>query len=71
MARVGLNLSIRELAQLSDMNKATIVRIEAGYPVRESSLSSVRETLESKGAMFWRCQKINKVLISVDNTEVL
>ena len=30
MARVGVKLSIRELAELARINKATIVRIEAG-----------------------------------------
>jgi len=66
MARVGVNLSIRELASLADMNKATIVRIEAGLAVRESSVLAVREILESRGAVFWKYKKLNKVLIGVD-----
>ena len=40
MARVGVKLSIRELAELVRINKATIVRIEAGKPVRENTLNS-------------------------------
>jgi len=66
MARSGLQISIRELAILCNVNKATIVRIEAGQPVRESTLSVVRETLEGLGAEFWQSQIVNKVFISID-----
>ena len=44
MARVGVNLSIGELAELADMNKATIVRIEAGESVRDTSAQPDYET---------------------------
>jgi DNA-binding XRE family transcriptional regulator len=66
MARVGVNLSIRELAQLADINKATIVRMEAGYPVRESSLLAVRDILENKGAVFWKYKKMNQIVIGLN-----
>ena len=65
MARVGVKLSIRELAELATVNKATIVRIEAGKPVRESTLKSVRLVLEEKGASFWKCDRLNQVMISI------
>ena len=65
MARVGVKLSIRELAELATVNKATIVRIEAGKPVRESTLKSVRLVLEEKGASFWKYDRLNQVLVGI------
>ena len=67
MARVGVKLSIRELAELATVNKATIVRIEAGKPVRENTLKSVRLVLEEKEASFWKCDRLNQVMISIQD----
>lgn len=67
MARAGVNLSIRELAQLTEMNKATIVRLEAGKSVRTSSFNAIRDILEAKGAYFWESKALNRILISVDS----
>ena len=66
MARAGLQLSIRELAILCHVNKATIVRIESGQAVRNSTLSVIRETLEGLGANFWQCHTNHEVLVSVE-----
>ena len=66
MARAGVNLSIRELAQITGMNKATIVRLEAGQSVRESSSLAARQALETKGVSFWKCRTTNKIMISVE-----
>jgi len=66
MARSGLQISIRELSILCNVNKATIVRIEANQPVRESTLRVVRETLEGLGAEFWQFEETNKILISMN-----
>ena len=62
MARVGLDLTVRELAQIANVNKATIVRIEAGMSVRETTAKTVREQLEAKGARF---------LTDIDSKEML
>ncbi len=67
MARIGLDLTVRELAAASNVNKATIVRIEAGYPVREATVTSVRTTLESLGARFVICDSANDVLVGINN----
>ena len=67
MARAGVNLSIRDLAQLTGMNKATIVRLEAGKSVRESSIDSIRDVLEAKGVRFWKSKTLNRIVISVDD----
>ena len=66
MARAGANLTVREVAVLSGMNKATIVRIEAGYPVRETSLKAVKSTLEEKGVKFLMCDASKDIFIGVD-----
>ena len=66
MARAGANLTVRELAVLSGINKATIVRIEAGYPVREASLNAVKETLESNGVKFLMCSASKDILIGAE-----
>lgn len=53
MARSGLGLSVRDLAQLANVNKATIVRLEAGLqPARPSTIAAVRGALENAGAQF-------------------
>lgn len=65
MARAGLHISIRELAELTSLNKATIVRIEAGESVRASSWDAVRNCLEEKGAEFWMLNDNGKVVISL------
>jgi len=71
--KVGINsqnawkLAVRDLAQLTGMNKATIVRLEAGKSVRESSIDSIRDVLEAKGVRFWKSKTLNRVVISVDD----
>lgn len=66
MARSGLDLTVRELAAAANMNKATIVRIEAGYPVREATVTAVRTALESLGARFVICNSANDVLVGIE-----
>ncbi len=65
MARNGLALSVRELARLSGVNKATIVRTEAGLPVRPRTLGYILEALEEAGAEFLACHETGKVAVSV------
>ena len=65
MARSGLGLSIRELAKLSGLNKATIVRLEAGTSVRSSTIAAVRQLLESRGAEFLSCDQKGRVAVSI------
>lgn len=73
MARSGLDITVRELAVLSNVNKATIVRIEAGYPVRETTQSVIRKTLEEKGAKFLQCKTTKEIYVHIntDNTDVI
>ncbi|SLN61648.1 helix-turn-helix domain-containing protein [Pseudooctadecabacter jejudonensis] len=52
MARAGLNLTVRDLAEKAGVNKATIVRMEAGHAPRASSLNAVCQVLEEHGAAF-------------------
>lgn len=65
MARAGLGLTIRELAALSCTNKATIVRIESGQSVRETTLLVIRKTLEDKGACFYVCDDFESVTVKI------
>ena len=69
MARVGLDLTVRELAQIADVNKATIVRFEAGMSVREATAKAVREQLEAKGARFLSDANSNEVLVAIPKAE--
>lgn len=52
MARAGLGLSVRELAESAELDKATIVRFEAGAKTRHTTISKIRAALENKGATF-------------------
>lgn len=65
MARAGLNLTVRDLAEKAGVNKATIVRMEAGYAPRASSLSAVRDVLEAHGVEFVICNEKNSVTVSL------
>ncbi len=60
-------MTVRELATLSGTNKATIVRIEAGKTVRDSTLALVRKILESKGARFYKADETQKVIVELPN----
>jgi len=53
MARAGLGISVRDLAQLAQVNKATIVRLEAGMSVRQATVQAVKSALEAEGARFY------------------
>ncbi|ODA67137.1 hypothetical protein A7A08_01883 [Methyloligella halotolerans] len=64
MARAGLGLSVRDLAQLAQVNKATIVRLEAGMPVRDSTVQAVKLALEAEGAGFF-INKDGTICVSV------
>lgn len=65
MARTGLALSVRDLARMSGVNKATIVRAEAGLPVRPRTLGYIREALEAAGAEFLECHENGMAAVSV------
>ncbi|MEM7215729.1 MAG: hypothetical protein AAF423_09310 [Pseudomonadota bacterium] len=65
MARAGLDLSIRQLAEISSVNKATIVRLEAGVAVRESTMDSVIRELEERGVVFLHSAEFNDVAVVI------
>jgi len=65
MARVGIGLTVRELATISGTNKATIVRIEAGNSARSTTLSHIREILEAQGARFYQCNITNCITVGI------
>lgn len=52
MARAGLRLSLKELADLSHVSPNTISRIEGGSPAITSTLEALRRTFESEGVIF-------------------
>ena len=52
MARAGLGLTVRELAEAAGLDKATIVRFEAGIRTRNTTVEKIRNALESFGAEF-------------------
>ncbi|MGI9421700.1 MAG: transcriptional regulator [Hyphomicrobiaceae bacterium] len=45
-------MTIRQLAQLTGLDKATIVRFEMGHTVRRETVSRIRAALETAGARF-------------------
>lgn len=69
MARSGLGISIRELAERTGMNKATIVRLEAGMPVRQSTVDIVRTELEAAGADFLISDDSRRIAVSIKNPD--
>lgn len=66
MARSGLGLSVRDLAELAGVNKATIVRLEAGIqPARPSTIEAVRRALEEAGAAFLTGEDPDAIVVSI------
>ncbi|GGD54363.1 helix-turn-helix domain-containing protein [Croceicoccus pelagius] len=52
MARDGLGLTGRELAELAGVPYATLARFEAGANIRTDTLDRVEAALRAKGAEF-------------------
>ena len=53
MARAGLAMTIRQLAQRTGLDKATIVRFEMGQTVRRDTVNRIQSALEGAGARFF------------------
>ncbi len=70
MARSGLGLSVRDLAELANVNKATIVRLEAGLqPARPATINAVRGALEQAGASFLSGESHGIIAVSIEIRE--
>jgi len=52
MARVALNLGIRDLAKLAQVAPATISRLEAGEELKPRTVDAIRVALENAGIVF-------------------
>lgn len=52
MARVALNLGVRDLAALAKVAPGTISRFEAGEELKERTVDAIRAALESAGVIF-------------------
>ncbi len=52
MARAGLGLGVRELADLAKVSTNTITRREGGEQLKERTLDAIRAALESGGVEF-------------------
>lgn len=52
MARAALSLTVRELAEKAGVSHDTIVRIEAGAALKDSTIAKVREAFEAAGIEF-------------------
>ena len=52
MARAGLNLGIRDLAELADVSPNTVTRFERGEKLQERTIKAIKEALERRGIEF-------------------
>lgn len=52
MARVALDLGVRDLAKLAGVSSNTIARFERGEELKASTLSAIRSALEAAGVEF-------------------
>lgn len=52
MARAGLGLGVRELADLAGTSPNTITRLERGEQLQPRTLAAIRTALEKAGATF-------------------
>ena len=52
MARIALNLGVRELALAASVSTQTISRFERGEELKPTTLTAIRAALESAGVIF-------------------
>lgn len=52
MARAALGLGVRELASMAGVSTQTVTRLEAGEELRQTTLGTLRATLEQQGVTF-------------------
>lgn len=52
MARVALNLGIRDLAKLAKVAPATVSRLEAGEELKPRTVEAIQTALEAAGVEF-------------------
>jgi transcriptional regulator with XRE-family HTH domain len=52
MARVALDLGVRDLASLAKVAPGTVSRFEAGEELKERTVDALRSALESAGVIF-------------------
>lgn len=51
LGRVALGLGVRELAERVNVSPNTIVRLERGEVLRETTLAAIRKALEDAGVL--------------------
>ena len=52
MARAGLALGVRDLAEIADVSPNTIARLERGDALHARTLAHIQGALEAEGAIF-------------------
>lgn len=52
MARVALDLGVRQLAELAKVAPGTISRLESGEELKERTIDAIRAALEAAGIVF-------------------
>lgn len=52
MARAALGMGVHKIAEVTGVSHFTIQRIEAGEPVKSSTIAKVRAALEGLGIIF-------------------
>ncbi|RYF37824.1 MAG: XRE family transcriptional regulator [Cytophagaceae bacterium] len=52
MARAGLQLGVRELAELAQVSTNTVTRLERGEDLYPRTLAAIRTALEAAGVEF-------------------
>ena len=52
MARVALNLGVRDLAKLAKVAPGTVSRFEAGVELKERTVDALQAALEAAGVEF-------------------
>ncbi len=52
MARAGLGLGVRDLAELAGVSTNTVTRFERGEPLKARTVDAIRRALEASGVKF-------------------
>ncbi|WP_321209019.1 helix-turn-helix transcriptional regulator [Brucella pseudogrignonensis] len=61
VARAALKLSVLDLAKLTNMSTNTIVRLERGENLKESTVLHVQRVLEAAGVEFLKVDKHGRI----------
>ncbi len=70
MARAALGITVRQAADLAGVSHDTIIRIEGGQELKDSTVQKVRAAFESQGIKFTNGSQPGVAITHPDGTKL-